>query len=74
MKNFIKIFLIIPVLVSCVKDKPQDVIQPQVQLTNAKKVYVINEGNYGSSNASVSLYDTGNNEVIENYAGMLISV
>ena len=53
-------------LSSCVKDKPQDSIQPQVQLTNAKKVYVVNEGNYGSSNASVSLFDTGNNEVIEN--------
>lgn len=67
MKNFIKILLVIPVLFSCVKDKPQDVVQPQVQLTSAKKVYVINEGNYGSGNASMSLYDTGNNEVIENF-------
>ena len=67
MKNSIKILLVIPVLVSCVKDKPQDVIQPQVQLTNAKKVYVINEGNYGSGNASVSLFDIGNNSVVENF-------
>lgn len=67
MKKYLQIILVLPVLSSCVKDKPQDVIQPQVQLTNAKKVYVINEGNFGSGNASVSLYDTGNNAVIENF-------
>jgi hypothetical protein len=67
MKNYFKIFVIIPVLFSCVKDKPQDTIQPVVQLSSAKKVYVINEGNFGSGNASLSLFDTGNNAVVENY-------
>ena len=67
MKKYFKILFVIPVFFSCVKDKPQDVIQPVVQLTSAKKVYVVNEGNYGSGNASVSLFDTGNNSVIENF-------
>ncbi len=52
---------------SCVKDKPQDIAQPHVQLTNAKKIYVINEGVFPSGNAEISLYDTGNNAVIEKF-------
>lgn len=67
MINYFKITLLLFVLSSCVKDKPQDVIQPQVQLTTAKKVYVINEGNFGSGNSSVSLFDSGNDAVIENF-------
>ncbi len=67
MKNIIAICIFLSVTVSCVKDKPQDSVQPQVQLTNAKKVYVINEGNFGSGNSSISLYDTGNDAVIENF-------
>lgn len=52
---------------SCVKDKPQNGIQPAVQLTNNKKVYVINEGNYGSGNSSVSLFDPANGQIIEDF-------
>ncbi len=67
MKKIICIALFVSALTSCVKDKPQDVVQPQVQLTNGKKVYVVNEGNFGSPNASVSLYDPANNNVISNF-------
>lgn len=66
MKKCSLLFFTLIILNACVKDKPQDVIQPQVQLTNAKKVYIINEGNFGSANASVSLFDLGNDEVIDN--------
>jgi sugar lactone lactonase YvrE len=67
MKKYFQFIVLIPLFISCVKDKPQDIIQPKVQLTSAKKVYVINEGNFGSGNATVSLFDTGNNTVIENF-------
>ena len=67
MKNYFRLLILVPVFIACVKDKPRDNIQPQVQLTSDKKVYFINEGNYGSSNSSVSLYDTGNETVIENF-------
>lgn len=67
MKKIPYIIILLSVITSCVKDKPQDIIQPQVQLTTAKKVYIINEGNFGSGNSSVSLYDTGNDAVIENF-------
>lgn len=45
---------------ACVKDKPNDSIQPEVSLSVGHQVYITNEGNYGSNNASVSLYDLGN--------------
>lgn len=51
--------------VSCVKDKPIAAAPHTVQLSGAKKVYVINEGGFGYGNASVSLYDPGNGAVIE---------
>lgn len=49
---------------SCIKDKPNDPIQPQMTLSGGNKVYITNEGNYGSNNASVSLYDLGNGSVV----------
>lgn len=52
---------------SCVKDKPAYTIQPQVQLSGNKKVYVVNEGNFMAGNASVSLFDPGSSQVIENF-------
>jgi len=39
-------------------------MQPEVTLSSAPKVYITNEGNYGNNNSSVSLYDTGNEQVI----------
>jgi len=68
MKKNLYILLALLVFSSCVKDKPDSVSQPQVQLTNSRKVYVINEGPFqGSGNGSISLYDPGNKEVIENF-------
>jgi YVTN family beta-propeller protein len=52
--------------VSCQKDTPTPQPQP-APLSSAKKIYVINEGNYGTPNASISLFDTGTNSVIEDY-------
>lgn len=56
--------LLLFVFTSCVKDKPNDNLQPSPNLSGAHKVYVTNEGNYGSNNASVSLFDEGNSSVI----------
>lgn len=53
---------------ACVKDKPNNPIQPQVQLSSAKKVYIINEGPFqNNGTGSLSLYDTGTKEEIENF-------
>ncbi|MFO0357939.1 MAG: DUF5074 domain-containing protein [Sphingobacteriaceae bacterium] len=52
---------------ACVKDKPTPITSDTIILSNSKKVYVINEGNFMNNNASVSLFDTGNNSVVENY-------
>lgn len=54
-------------LLSCVKDKPQPQENPDIHFTSSQKVYIVNEGNFMSGNASVSLFDTGNNQVTENY-------
>ncbi len=65
-----KLFIIIPVLLlacSCIKDKPEPQENPAITLSNAQKIYIINEGNFMSGNASVSLFDTGNNSLVENY-------
>ena len=68
MKNIFFIPTVILVLVSCVKDKPNAPTQPPVELSNSKKVYIVNEGPFQSGgNGSVSLYDSGTNEVIENF-------
>ena len=50
---------------SCVKDKPPAPQKQIVNLSNNKKVYIINEGPFNSGNGSVSLYDSGTNSVIE---------
>lgn len=64
-------YLIIVFFVSgfygCVKDKPQAAIQPILQLSNSKKVYVVNEGGFGYGQASVSLYDPGSEQVTEDF-------
>jgi DNA-binding beta-propeller fold protein YncE len=58
--------IILPVFIfcGCVKDKPA-VSAPQVTLSNEKKVFVLNEGNFGSGNGSVSMLDPGTDEVVE---------
>lgn len=67
MKKYFLIIFVIIFLISCVKDKMPDSIKPYVELSSLKKVFVVNEGNYGSTNASISLYDPANNNVIENF-------
>jgi YVTN family beta-propeller protein len=57
------------ILVSCVKDKPNDVMQPEVHLSGGSKVFITNEGNFGTNNASVSLYDPVNGQVITDIYG-----
>jgi DNA-binding beta-propeller fold protein YncE len=47
-----------------VKDKPNDVMQPDVSFGSGSKVFVTNEGNFGSNNASVSMFQLSNNQVI----------
>lgn len=51
-------------LFSCVKDKPNDIMQPEVSFGNGYKVFVTNEGNFGTNNASVSLYELDNGQVV----------
>jgi hypothetical protein len=53
------------VFFSCVKDKPEP--QPFVlkDPEPSERVFVINEGNFTSGNASISLYNRKNNEVQE---------
>lgn len=64
-KHYYIPFLVL-VFYACVKDKPTPVNSATVQLSLAKKVYVVNEGNYGSGNSSISLYDPVTGQVIEN--------
>jgi hypothetical protein len=67
MRKIAFILFVSVLLSSCVKDKPNSSVQPQVQLTNSKKVYIINEGPFQTGNGSVSLYDPENGDVIENF-------
>lgn len=50
-------------LTACVKDKPAPAPEPSVPASPAPKVYIINEGNFGTGNASISMYDTGLGQV-----------
>lgn len=52
---------------SCVKDKPQEPAKTAVNINADTKVLVINEGNFGTTNAAISLYDPTSNAVIEDY-------
>jgi DNA-binding beta-propeller fold protein YncE len=62
------LFFITLSFTACVKDKPSSKAQPPVQLSDSKRIYVVNEGPFGGGgNGSISLYDSGNNEVIENF-------
>lgn len=50
---------------SCRSDKPIDELQPQINVTQNGGVYVINEGNFGWGNASLSYYNYDDNTVAE---------
>lgn len=65
-----KLFIIASILLlvcSCIKDKPEPQENPTITLSNAQKIFIVNEGNFMSGNASVSLFDSGNNSFVENY-------
>ena len=52
---------------SCVKDKPQEPVTSAVDFNSDKSILVINEGNYGWGNASISLYDPSSNGIVSDY-------
>jgi len=54
-------------LSACVKDKPQPAPVVDINLSPARKIYIVNEGNFQNGNASLSLFDTGTNLVVEDY-------
>jgi len=68
--NNMKFKILVPALLflqlACVKDKPVQQPASPVQLSAGKKVYAINEGNFGNGNASVSVYDAQTAQVVEN--------
>ncbi len=67
MKKIAALFLFYT-FTSCIKDKPlEETTTTSVSDTQEKRVYVVCEGNYGSSNATVSLYLPTKGEVVENY-------
>ena len=64
------LFLILTTLVmlsSCIKDKPQDVINPTINLSTDAKIYIINEGPFNTGNGSISLYNPASNNVNEDF-------
>lgn len=52
---------------SCVKDQPQPQLSVRVDPEPSQAVYVVNEGNFTSGNASISLYNKVTNAVEEDY-------
>lgn len=52
---------------SCVKDKPQEPTKTAVSINSDNKVLIVNEGNFGWGQGSVSLYDPISNAVVEDY-------
>ena len=65
MKKQILLFLPYLFFSACVKDKPATSLQTAVPLSVSKKVYTINEGAFPSGNASISFYDPGTGQVIQ---------
>lgn len=62
------IIFVFVVFSSCVKDKPLPAESIAVTLSDAKKVYIVNEGPFqGNGNGAISLYDPETNAVVENY-------
>ena len=67
MQKYLSILSLLIPFSGCVKDKPAGPVQQQVQLTSAKKVYVVNEGRFQTGTGTISLYDTESGDVIENF-------
>lgn len=61
-KQFVFILsTLVLVLQACVKDKPVTPEKALVNLSGVGKVWVVDEGGYGYSNAEITLYDPGTN-------------
>lgn len=60
-------FLILFILSSCIKDKPQEPVKTAVSINPDNKVLIVNEGNYGWGQGSVSLYDPVSEALIQDY-------
>ena len=52
---------------ACVKDKPQEPIKTYATINSDNSVLIINEGNYGWNNASISIYDANTNNFVQDY-------
>lgn len=66
MNKYLKYILVacfISSFLSCIKDKPEDELEPTAVFTANSGVYVINEGNYLFGNSSVSYYSFSNGGV-----------
>ena len=61
------IIVILFLVCSCVKDKPQEPIKASINVNSGNTVLVINEGLFNSGHGSVSLYDPNSNAVVEDY-------
>ena len=61
----IGVFCLLLVLQACVKDTPVPATHAPVNLSTVHKVLIGNEGNFGSGNASVSLYDPASGTVVD---------
>jgi hypothetical protein len=58
------LFIFILAFGSCVKDKPEDMIEEPVSIGNGHKTYITSEGNFGTANAGITLYVPGSGEVV----------
>src|SRR5258706_8931527 len=64
-KDFTPLFFLLA-FCACVKDKPVVQSPSRVEI-GSRKVYVVNEGTFHGSNATVSLYDPSGKQVVESY-------
>lgn len=60
-------FFLLLGVISCQKDSPDTPTQTTVTLSGGQKVYVVNEGNFGSGNASISLYEPSSGQTVADY-------
>lgn len=56
-------------LQACIKDKPAEPQKTSVTINPGNTVFVVDEGGFGHSNATVSLYDPAGNSVAIDYYG-----
>lgn len=66
MKFYFQLLILI-LLNSCVKDKPQEPTKTAISINTDTQVLIINEGNYGTPNADISIYDPTSGAIVEEY-------